>query len=135
LKVNKFIWISLCVFNRYILRTLVSNKSISTPININGNISYEGILKPNKFRRCDSLVSFFIYHESWRGNCPWIVFIQNNFTFSVITICSQNVSVEYTQRNPYKFINFQLFHFFYLRHKNNLSEVYDKQINTWPFPV
>jgi hypothetical protein len=27
--------------------TLLSNNSISTPININGNISYEGILKQN----------------------------------------------------------------------------------------
>ena len=51
-----------CVFNRYIVRTLFSNKIISTPININGNISYEGILKHSKYR-CDYLVSFFIYRE------------------------------------------------------------------------
>ena len=34
-----------CVFNRYIFRTLFSNTIISIPINIDGNISYEGILK------------------------------------------------------------------------------------------
>jgi hypothetical protein len=66
-----------CVFNRYIFRILFSNNIISTPININGNISYEGILKHRKYRS-DSLVSFFIYRESWRGHCPWIVLIQNN---------------------------------------------------------
>jgi hypothetical protein len=42
-----------CVFNRYIFRTLY-------PTNINGNITYEGILKHRKYRRCDSLVSFLI---------------------------------------------------------------------------
>ena len=47
-----------CVFNRYIFRTLLSNKIISTRINTNGNISYEGIFKDRKYR-CDSLVSFF----------------------------------------------------------------------------
>jgi hypothetical protein len=39
------IWKFNCVFNRYIFRTLLSNKSISTPININGNMSYESIWK------------------------------------------------------------------------------------------
>ena len=55
-------WKFKCVFNRYIFRTLFSNMIISTPININGNISYEGILKHRKYR-CDSLVSFFIDRE------------------------------------------------------------------------
>ena len=32
------------------------------PVDINNNISYEGILKHRKYR-CDSLVSFFIYPE------------------------------------------------------------------------
>jgi hypothetical protein len=41
----------------------MSNKSISTPININGNISYEGVLKHRTYR-CDSLMSFFIYGKS-----------------------------------------------------------------------
>jgi hypothetical protein len=67
-----------CAFNRYIFRTLLSHKSISTHINNKGNISYECILKHRKYRS-DSLVSFFIYRESWRGHCPWIVLIQNNF--------------------------------------------------------
>ena len=51
------------VFNRYIFRTLFSKKIISTSININGNISYEGILKHKKYR-CDSLVSFFFFYLS-----------------------------------------------------------------------
>ena len=51
-------WKLKCVFNRYIFRTLFSNKFISAPININGNISYEGILKHSKYR-CGYLVSFF----------------------------------------------------------------------------
>ena len=61
---NEFIWKFKFVFNRYIFRTLFSNKIISTPINNNSNISYEGILKHRKYR-CDSLVSFFsfIYRE------------------------------------------------------------------------
>jgi hypothetical protein len=62
------------------------SRSSLPPININGNISYEGILKHRKYR-CDSLVSFFfslIYRELWLGNYPWIVFIQNHFTFSEI---------------------------------------------------
>jgi len=50
--------------NRIFFRHL-SNKIISTHININGNISYEGILKRWKFRRCDSFVWYFIYRESW----------------------------------------------------------------------
>ena len=33
---------------------------MSTPVNINGNISYEVILKHRKYR-CDSLVSFIIF--------------------------------------------------------------------------
>ena len=53
-------WKHKCVFNRYIFRTLFSNTIISTHININGNISYEGILKHRKYR-CDSLVSFFLF--------------------------------------------------------------------------
>ena len=60
-----------CVFNRYIFTTLLSNKIISTPININSNISYEGILKHRKYR-CDSLASFFIYRDSWQGHCPTV---------------------------------------------------------------
>ena len=36
----------------------MSNKNISTPININGNICYEGILKHRKYRY-DFLVWFF----------------------------------------------------------------------------
>jgi hypothetical protein len=52
----------------YIFTTLLSNKIISTPININSNISYEGILKHRKYR-CDSLASFFIYRDSWQGHC------------------------------------------------------------------
>ena len=59
-KTNDFLWKFNCPFNRYIVRTLLSNKSISTPININGNTSYEGTLKHRKFRRCDSFVSFFL---------------------------------------------------------------------------
>ena len=47
-----------CEFNRYIFKTL---NGISTPINSNGNISHEGILKYSKFRRCDSFVSFFLF--------------------------------------------------------------------------
>ena len=63
----------MCVFNRYIFRTLFQNKIISTLININGSISYEGILKHRKYT-CDSLVFFFkfimnydegIAHESF----------------------------------------------------------------------
>ena len=30
-----------CEFNRYIFRTPLSQKSSSTPININGNVSYD----------------------------------------------------------------------------------------------
>jgi hypothetical protein len=82
---------SLIVYSICIFRTLLSNKSIFTPKNGNGNISYEGILKHRKYRRCDSFVLFFIDHESWRGHCPWIFFIQNHFTFSVIIIIFFNV--------------------------------------------
>ena len=40
-----------------------TRSSLASPINSNGNISYEGILKHRKYR-CDSLVSFFfIYRE------------------------------------------------------------------------
>jgi hypothetical protein len=31
-------------------------------------------------------VWFFIYREFWRGQCTWIVYIQNHFTFSVIIV-------------------------------------------------
>jgi len=41
------------------------NKSISTSININGNISYESILKHRKYGNCDSFVCFFIHRESY----------------------------------------------------------------------
>jgi hypothetical protein len=45
--------------NLYGSLSVYSNKIISTPpININDNISYEGILKHRKYR-CDSSVSFF----------------------------------------------------------------------------
>ena len=37
-----------CDFNRYIFRTLLSTKSISTLININGYVSYDCILKHRK---------------------------------------------------------------------------------------
>ena len=63
-------------------RKILSNKSISTSINIKGNIICEGILKHRKYRRCELsffLFFFFIYRESWRGHCPWIVSIQNHF--------------------------------------------------------
>ena len=84
--INDFIWKSNCTFNRYICRALLWNNNISTPININDNISYEGILKHRKFGRCYSFLSFFIYRESWRVHCLWIVFIQYHFMFSVILI-------------------------------------------------
>ena len=61
-----------CEFNRYSFRTFLPNKSITISINSNGNISYEDIL--------------FIYHGSWRGYYPWILFIRYRFTFSVIII-------------------------------------------------
>ena len=41
-----------------------TRSSLATPININGNISYDGILKHRKYR-CDSLVSFFFNYLSW----------------------------------------------------------------------
>lgn len=68
--------------NRYISRTLLSNKGILSPININGNISYEGILNNQNFWRC---YSFLIYCESLQWHCPWIVFCQNYFTFTMVT--------------------------------------------------
>ena len=43
--INEFIWKFTCVFNRYMFRIVLSNKIISTPINFNSHISYEGILK------------------------------------------------------------------------------------------
>ena len=66
--------------NRYISRTLLSNKGIPSPININGNISYEGILNNQNFWRC---YSFLIYCESLQWHFPWIVFRQNYDTFNV----------------------------------------------------
>ena len=60
----KLVCMEACVFNKSMFRTLLSNKIISTPININGSISYEGILKDSKLSRCDSFVSLRIYHES-----------------------------------------------------------------------
>ena len=51
---NEFIWKFTCVFNRYMFRIVLSNKIISTPININSHISYEGFLKHRK-HRCDYL--------------------------------------------------------------------------------
>ena len=53
-------WIEMLLFDN----RLLSNKSFSTPLHtcINGNISFEGILKHRKYR-CDSFVSFCIYHE------------------------------------------------------------------------
>ena len=62
----------------------MSNKSIFTPINITGNILYECILKHRKCRRCVLLCRFFNYRELWPEHHPWIVFIQNHSTFSVI---------------------------------------------------
>ena len=79
-------WKFKCSFNRYIFRTLFSNKTISTPINMNSNISYEGILKHRKYR-CDSLVSFFLiicivnYDE---GIARESFSFKNHFTLSVI---------------------------------------------------
>lgn len=45
---------------RYIIKTLFSSKIIFSPININGNISYEGTFKHRKYR-CDYWVIFFIF--------------------------------------------------------------------------
>jgi hypothetical protein len=56
---NEFIWKFKFVFNRYIFRTLFSNKIISTPINFNSNISYEGIWKHRKYK-CDIVKSTFL---------------------------------------------------------------------------
>jgi len=42
-------------------RTLLSNKSISIPININGEFSYDGILKHQKLIRCEFLCRFYFY--------------------------------------------------------------------------
>jgi len=61
----------------------IFKKKISIPI----NISYDGILKHGKVIRCDSFVSCFTYRESWRGYCPFIVFIQNHWTFSMLIVC------------------------------------------------
>lgn len=72
IKVNDIIWKFNCEFNRCSFRTFLPNKSITISINSNGNISYEDIL--------------FIYHGSWRGYYPWILFIRYRFTFSVIII-------------------------------------------------
>ena len=80
-QIIKCIWKFNCVLNGYIFRTLLSNKIISTLININNNISFRDILKHTKYRK-HTLMSCFIYRELWRGNCPWIVFIENHFTFS-----------------------------------------------------
>ena len=60
--INEFIWKFTCVFDRYIFRTVLSNKIISTPININRHISYEGILKHRKYR-CDSFS--VVLYLSW----------------------------------------------------------------------
>ena len=63
-EIIKLFCVDFCVFNKSMFRTILSNKIFSAPININGSISYEGILKDNKLSRCDSFVSFCIYHES-----------------------------------------------------------------------
>lgn len=61
--------------NRYISRTLLSNKGIPSPININ-----EGILNNQNFWRCYSFLWIFTM------TLPWIVFRQNYFTLTVITV-------------------------------------------------
>jgi hypothetical protein len=86
IEIIKSFSMEVCVFNKYISRILLSNKIISTPININGDIWYEGILKHRKLCRFDSFVSLFIYRESYWGPCLWIVFIQNPFLLSMIII-------------------------------------------------
>jgi hypothetical protein len=45
-----------------------TRSSLATPININGNISYDGILKHRKYR-CDSLV-YFLFYLSWIMTMP-----------------------------------------------------------------
>ena len=60
-------WKFNCVFNRYIFRTLFSNKIISTPLNINGNISYEGILKRRTYRKWSFSVVFLIKENGDEG--------------------------------------------------------------------
>ena len=61
-QIIKCIWKFNCVLNRYIFRTLLSNKIISTLININNNISFRDILKLTKYRK-HTLMSCFIYRE------------------------------------------------------------------------
>ena len=107
---------SLIVYSTYIYRALLSSKSIFTPKNGNGNISYVGILKHRKYRRCDFFVLFFIDHESWRGHCPWIFFIQNHFTFSVIIIYYLMFSWFFLMWSSWRqFFSIQSFYVLFLR--------------------
>ena len=111
---------SLIVYSICIFRTLLSNKSIFTPKNSNSNISYEGILKHRKYRRCDSFVLFFIDHESWRGHCPWIFFIQNHFTFSVVIIYHLMFSWFFLMWSSWRqFFSFQSFYVLFLENMDH----------------
>ena len=53
----KLFCMEVCVFNKSMFSTLLSNKIISTPINIYGRISKEGIFKDNKLSRCEFTVN------------------------------------------------------------------------------
>ena len=57
----------------------MSNKSITNPININGNISYKGNMKHGKFWEISySFVSLYFYTVNLDEDiCPWIVFTEN----------------------------------------------------------
>ena len=75
------------------LRILYSNTIMSTPVNMNGSISYEGILKHRKYR-CDSLVSFILFIVNYDDGIA-----RESFPFQVIlrspsyNHVSSNVSV------------------------------------------
>jgi hypothetical protein len=60
------------------IRKLFSNTIISTPININGNISYEGILKHRKYR-CHSLVLFILFIMNYDEGIA-----RESFSFKII---------------------------------------------------
>ena len=49
-----------CEFNIHFHDTIFQQKHLY-PININGNISFEGISKHSKFRRCDSCILCVVF--------------------------------------------------------------------------
>jgi hypothetical protein len=65
-----------CDFNRYIFRTLLSTKSISTPININGYVSHDCISKHKKM---------YVILSSWLYG-SWLNFYLSNKCLSQLSL-------------------------------------------------